>query len=265
VDGFNVKFSGTNDYKDIKNSDVIIITAGVPRKPGMSRDDLLGINLKIMKQVAEGIKSNCPDAFVICITNPLDVMVMALQKYSNLPKNKVVGMAGILDSSRFKYFLGKELNIAFENIQTIVLGGHGDTMVPLLDYTTISGIPIKNFIDNKRISLEKINQIIERTRNGGGEVVSLLKDSSAFYSPACSAVEMLESYIFDQRKILPCSAYLQGEYGVSDLFVGVPVIIGRKGIEEIIELDLTDDIRKEFNKSVNSVDNLVKKCKKLLV
>ena len=231
----------------------------------MSRDDLIETNFKIMQNIGIAIRDFSPNSFVICITNPLDAMVWALKEISGLKKNSIVGMAGILDSSRFKYFLGKELNIAFENIQTIVLGGHGDTMVPLLDYTTISGIPIKNFIDNKRISLEKINQIIERTRNGGGEVVSLLKDSSAFYSPACSAVEMLESYIFDQRKILPCSAYLQGEYGVSDLFVGVPVIIGRKGIEEIIELDLTDDIHKEFNKSVNSVDNLVKKCKKLLV
>ena len=265
IDKLNVKILGTNDISKIHDSDVIIITAGIARKPGMSRDDLIETNFKIMQNIGIAIRDFSPNSFVICITNPLDAMVWALKEISGLKKNSIVGMAGILDSSRFKYFLGKELNIAFENIQTIVLGGHGDTMVPLLDYTTISGIPIKNFIDNKKISLEKINQIIERTRNGGGEIVSLLKDSSAFYSPACSAVEMLESYIFDQRKILPCSAYLQGEYGVSGLFVGVPVIIGRKGIEEIIELDLTDDIHKEFNESVNSVDNLVKKCKKLLV
>ena len=264
VDGFNVKFSGTDKYEDIKGSDVIIITAGVPRKPGMSRDDLLGINLKIIKQVAEGIKNNAPNAFVICITNPLDVMVMAFQKYSGLPVHKVVGMAGILDSSRFKLFLSEELNVPVKEIDAMVMGGHGDTMVPLLRFTSISGIPLSEFIKKKRISKDKVDEIISRTRNGGGEIVALMKNSSAFFSPATSAIEMLESYLFDNRRILPCSAYLEGEYNVKGMCVGVPVVISKDGVEEIIELDLQNSERNEFDNSVKAVKELVEKCRKLL-
>ena len=226
VDGFNVKFSGTNDYKDIKNSDVIIITAGVPRKPGMSRDDLLGINLKIMKQVAEGIKSNCPDAFVICITNPLDVMGMALQKYSNLPKNKVVGMAGILDSSRYKLFLSEELNVPVKNIEALVMGGHGDTMVPLPGFTKINGKKLLDLVNDGIITKERIEEINQRTRDGGAEIVKYLEKGSAYYAPAASGVEMAISYINDEKKLLPCAVYINGEYGVKDIYAGVPVIIG---------------------------------------
>ncbi len=265
VDKVNLTVKGTNKISEIQSSDVIIITAGIARKPGMSRDDLIETNFNIMKDIGLAIKEYSPNSFVICITNPLDAMVWCLKKISGIDKNFIVGMAGILDSSRFKYFLGKELNISYESIQTIVLGGHGDTMVPLLDYTSISGIPLKSFIKQNRISEKKISEIIERTRNGGGEVVSLLKDSSAFYSPACSAIEMLESFVFDQKKILPCSAYLDGQYNVNDLFVGVPVVVGEKGVEEIIELDLNENSKKQFNNSVSAVDELIKKCKKLLV
>ena len=231
----------------------------------MSRDDLIETNLSIMKNIGNAIKKYAPSAFVICVTNPLDAMVWSLKKISGLKSNMITGMAGILDSARFRFFLSQKLNISVENIQTLVLGGHGDTMVPLLDYTSVSGIPIKNLIDMKKIEKKDIDQIVSRTRNGGGEIVALMKNSSAFFSPACSAIEMLESYLLDQKKILPCSACLNGEYGVKDLFVGVPVIIGKNGVEEIIELKLSRESQKQFTKSVQSVKDLVKKCKKLLV
>ena len=256
VDGFNVKFSGTNDYKDIKNSDVIIITAGVPRKPGMSRDDLLGINLKIMKQVAEGIKSNCPDAFVICITNPLDVMVMALQKYSNLPKNKVVGMAGILDSSRYKLFLSEEFNVPVKNIEALVMGGHGDTMVPLPGFTKINGKKLLDLVNEGIITKERIEEINQRTRDGGAEIVKYLEKGSAYYAPAASGVEMAISYINDEKKLLPCAVYINGEYGVKDIYAGVPVIIGKNGVEKITEINLLSNEKDEFLKSVDAVKKL---------
>ncbi len=265
IENLNINIEGTTDISAIKDSSVIIITAGIARKPGMSRDDLIETNFSIMNEIGKGIKKYSPSSFVICVTNPLDAMVWSLKEISEINANMITGMAGILDSARFRYFLSQELNISVESIQTMVLGGHGDTMVPLLDYTSVGGIPIKQFIDIKNIKKDKLEQIINRTRNGGGEVVSLMKDSSAFYSPACSAIEMLESYLFDQKKILPCSAFLNGEFGVKGLFVGVPVIIGKKGIEKIIELDLSDQSKKEFHKSVEAVEQLVKKCKKLLV
>tara|TARA_B100000686_G_scaffold293898_1_gene323761 strand:+ start:410 stop:1357 length:948 start_codon:yes stop_codon:yes gene_type:complete len=251
VDGSNTSLIGTNDYKDIKNSDVIIITAGVPRKPGMSRDDLLGINLKIIKQVAEGIKKNSPDAFVICITNPLDVIVMALQKYSNLPTNKIVGMAGILDTSRFKYFLSQELKVSVKNIDSLVLGGHGDTMVPMPNHTKVNGKPL-----NQLIKKEKLDILINRTRKGGAEIIKFLEKGSAFYAPAASGIEMAESYIKDLKKTLPCAAYLNGEYGVKSLYAGVPVIIGSKGVEKIVELNLDKNEKKNFDLSIAAVKEL---------
>ena len=256
VDGFNVKFLGTDNYKDIKNSDVIIITAGVPRKPGMSRDDLLGINLKIMKQVAEGIKSNCPDAFVICITNPLDVMVMAFQSYSNLPKNKVVGMAGILDSSRYKLFLSEELNVPVKQIDALVMGGHGDTMVPLPGFTKINGTKLLDLIEDGKVSKERIEQINQRTRDGGAEIVKYLEKGSAYYAPAASGVEMAISYIRDEKKLLPCAVYLDGEYGVKNIYAGVPAIIGKNGVEKVEEINLQNKEKNEFNKSVDAVKKL---------
>ena len=256
VDGFNVKFSGTDNYNDIKNSDVIIITAGVPRKPGMSRDDLLGINLKIMKQVAEGIKSNCPEAFVICITNPLDVMVMALQTYSNLPKNKVVGMAGILDSSRYKLFLSEELKVPVKQIDALVMGGHGDTMVPLPGFTKINGKKLLDLIEEGKVSKERIEQINQRTRDGGAEIVKYLEKGSAYYAPAASGVEMAISYIKNEKKLLPCAVYLDGEYGVKNIYAGVPAIIGENGVEKIEEIKLQDNEKNEFDKSVDAVKKL---------
>ena len=256
VDGFNVKFLGTDDYKDIKNSDVIIITAGVPRKPGMSRDDLLGINLKIMKEVAEGIKLNCPDAFVICITNPLDVMVMALQKYSNLPKNKVVGMAGILDSSRYKLFLSEEFDVPVKKIEAIVMGGHGDTMVPLPGFTKINGKKLLDIIDEGKITKEKIEKINQRTRDGGAEIVKYLERGSAYYAPAASGVEMAISYINDEKKLLPCAVHINGEYGVKNIYAGVPVVIGKNGVEKIEEINLQSNEKDEFQKSVDAVKKL---------
>ena len=258
VDGFNINLIGTSSYEDIKNSDVIIITAGIPRKGQMSRDDLLGTNLKIIKQVAEGIKKNSPNAFVICITNPLDVIVMALQKYSGLPTHKVVGMAGILDSSRFKYFLSQELKVPVKNISSLVLGGHGDTMVPMPDHTTVNGKLLK-----KIISKEKLDKIIDRTRKGGGEINKLLEKGSAFYAPAASGVEMAESYIKDLKKTLPCATYLNGEYGVKNLYVGVPVIIGKNGIEKVVEIKLTEEEKKLFNHSVKAVEKLYEAAKKI--
>ena len=258
VDGFNCNLVGTNNYEDIKNSDVIIITAGVPRKPGMSRDDLLGTNLKIIKQVAEGIKKTSPNAFVICITNPLDVIVMALQKYSGLPTNKVVGMAGILDSSRFKYFLSQELKVSVKSIDTLVLGGHGDTMVPMPNHTTVNGKPLKQMIKK-----EKLDLIIERTRKGGAEIIKFLEKGSAFYAPAASGVEMAEAYIKDLKKKLPCAAYLNGEYGVRDIYAGVPVIIGKNGVEKIIKINLSDEEKKQFDYSIKSVQELFDSAKKI--
>ena len=255
VDGFNVKLSGTDNYEDIKNSDVIIITAGVPRKPGMSRDDLLGINLKIIKQVAQGIK-NSPDAFVICITNPLDVMVMALQKYSGLPANKVVGMAGILDSSRFKLFLSLELNVPVKDIEAMVMGGHGDTMVPLPRFTKVSGKPLLDLVKEGKISKERLESINQRTRDGGAEIVKFLEKGSAFYAPAASGVQMAEAYLNNSKQILPCAVFLNGEYGFKDVYAGVPVVIGKNGVEKIEEIELDEKERKEFNHSVESVKKL---------
>jgi len=258
VDGFNVSFIGTDNYEDIKNSDVIIITAGVPRKPGMSRDDLLGINLKIIKQVAEGIKKHSPDAFVICITNPLDVMVMAFQKYSNLPTSKVVGMAGILDSSRFKLFLSLELNVSVKEIEAMVMGGHGDTMVPLPRLTKVSGKPLLDLVKEGKISLEKLESINQRTRDGGAEIVKYLEKGSAFYAPAASGVEMASSYLNDQKKVLPCAAYLDGEYGIKGFYAGVPVVIGKNGVEKIENINLDEKEKKEFMNSIDAVKKLWK-------
>ena len=256
IDGLNVSITGTNNYDDTSNSDVIIITAGVPRKPGMTRDDLLGINLKIIKQVAEGIKETSPNAFVICITNPLDVIVMALQKYSGLPKNKVIGMAGVLDTSRFKFFLSQELNVPISDVESFVLGGHGDTMVPVPNRTTVSGKPLLDCVKEGKISEEKLNEIIDRTRNGGAEVVKLLETGSAFYGPAASGIEMAESYLKNLKKTLPCAAHLSGQYGVKDLYLGVPVIIGSNGIEEVVELTLDDEEKKYFDASIDAVREL---------
>tara|TARA_B100001750_G_C15409113_1_gene546793 strand:- start:65 stop:1006 length:942 start_codon:yes stop_codon:yes gene_type:complete len=258
VDGLKVNLKGTSKYDDIKNSDVIIITAGVSRKPGMTRDDLLETNLKIIKQVGEGIKKTSPNAFVICITNPLDVIVMALQKYSGLPTNKVVGMAGILDSSRFKYFLSQELKVPVKSIETLVLGGHGDTMVPMPDHTKVNGKPLKELI-----KIDKLEAIINRTRKGGAEIIKFLKKGSAFYAPAASGVEMAESYLQDLKKQLPCAAYLNGEYGVNNLYVGVPVIIGKNGVEKIVEINLSPIEKKQFELSIQAVKALYKLAKNI--
>jgi len=263
VNGFNVNLSGTDNYEDTKNSDVIIVTAGVPRKPGMTRDDLLGINLKIIKQVAEGIKKTSPNAFVICITNPLDVIVMALQKYSGLPKHKVVGMAGILDSSRFIYFLSQELKVPVQKIKSFVLGGHGDSMVAMLGSTTIDGKKINDLISEGKISKEKLYQIVDRTKKGGAEIVKYLEKGSAFYAPAASGVEMAESYIKNLKKQLPCAAFLSGEYNSKDIYAGVPVIIGSNGVEKIIEIELSPEERENFEKSVEAVKELFNAAKKI--
>ena len=256
VEGFNINLIGTSNYEDTKNSDVIIITAGIPRRPGMSRDDLLETNLKIIKQVAQGIRKTSPDAFVICITNPLDVIVMALQKYSGLSTNKVVGMAGILDSSRFKYFLSQEMKVPVKNVQTLVLGGHGDTMVPMLSKTTIDGKSLKQLVKENKITKKKLDEIIDRTRKGGGEINKLLEKGSAFYAPAASGVEMAESYVKNLKKTLPCAAYLNGEYGIKNLYAGVPVIIGNQGVEKVIELSLDKYERENFDLSMKAVKEL---------
>ena len=263
VDNFDIKLIGTDNYEDTKNSDVIIITAGVPRKPGMTRDDLLGINLKIIKQVANGIKKTSPNAFVICITNPLDVIVMALQKYSGLPKNKVVGMAGILDSSRFIYFLSQELNIPVSKIKSLVLGGHGDSMVAMVNHTTINGSSLNELVEKGTISKEKLDQIIKRTKTGGAEIVKFLEKGSAFYAPASSGVEMAESYLNDLKKELPCAVYLNGEYGFKNIYAGVPAVIGKEGVEKIIELDLKDEEKNNFKDSVKAVSDLYEAAKKI--
>mgnify|MGYP001323367901 CR=1 FL=1 len=263
VDGFNINLFGTDNYEDTKDSDVIIITAGVPRKPGMTRDDLLGINLKIIKQVADGIKKTSPNAFVICITNPLDVIVMALQKYSGLPKNKIVGMAGILDSSRFIYFLSQELKVPVKKIKSFVLGGHGDSMVAMLGATEIEGKKINDLIKEGKITNEKLDQIIDRTKKGGAEIVKYLEKGSAFYAPAASGVEMAESYLKDLKKQLPCAVYLNGEYGAKDIYAGVPVIIGSDGVEKIIEIDLSKEEKINFEKSIDAVRDLFNAAKKI--
>ena len=258
VTGSSVNLIGTNKYEDTKNSDVIIITAGIPRKPGMSRDDLLGTNLKIIKQVAEGIKKGSPNAFIICITNPLDVIVMALQKYSGFPTHKVVGMAGILDTSRFKYFLSQELKVPVKNIESLVLGGHGDTMVPMPNHTQVNGKSL-----NKLIEKEKLDKIIDRTSKGGAEIGKLLQKASAFYAPATAGIEMAESYIKNLKKTLPCAAFLNGEYGVKNLYAGVPVVIGSQGVEKVIELDLGEEEKKSFENSIKAVNALFDAAKKI--
>lgn len=260
VDGFDAKFTGANDYAAIEGADVVIVTAGVPRKPGMSRDDLLGINLKVMEQVGAGIKKYAPEAFVICITNPLDAMVWALQKFSGLPAHKVVGMAGVLDSARFRYFLSEEFNVSVEDVTAFVLGGHGDSMVPLARYSTVAGIPLPDLVKMGWTSQEKLDKIIQRTRDGGAEIVGLLKTGSAFYAPAASAIQMADSYLKDKKRVLPVAAQLSGQYGVKDMYVGVPTVIGANGVERIIEIDLDKDEKAEFEKSVASVAGLCEAC-----
>jgi malate dehydrogenase len=261
VEGFDAKMTGANDYSGIKDADVIIVTAGVPRKPGMSRDDLLGINLKVMEAVGAGIKQYAPEAFVICITNPLDAMVWALQKSCGLPTNKVVGMAGVLDSARFRYFLAEEFNVSVEDVTAFVLGGHGDDMVPSVRYSTVAGIPLPDLIKMGWTTQEKLDAIVKRTRGGGGEIVNLLKTGSAFYAPASSAISMAESYLRDKRRVLPCAAHLTGQYGVKDMYVGVPVVIGKNGVEKIVEITLDAAEKEMFAKSVASVKSLVDACK----
>ena len=263
VNGFNINLSGTDKYEDTKNSDVIIVTAGVPRKPGMTRDDLLGINLKIIKQVAQGIKETSPNAFVICITNPLDVIVMALQKYSGLPKKKIVGMAGILDSSRFIYFLSQELKVPVKKIKSLVLGGHGDSMVAMINHTFIDGKKLSSLVQEGKIKKNKLDEIVNRTKKGGAEIVKFLEKGSAFYAPAASGVEMAESYLKDLKKELPCAAYIDGQYGVKDIYAGVPVVIGKNGVEKIIELDLNSEEKNNFNKSIQTVKELFDAAKKI--
>ena len=263
VDGFNVKFSGTDDYNEIKDSHVVIVTAGVPRKPGMSRDDLLGINLKIIKEVANGVKKNAPNSFLICITNPLDVMVMAFQKFSGMSAKKVVGMAGILDSSRFKLFLSEELNVPVKEIDAMVMGGHGDTMVPMPRFTKVSGKPLLDLIKEGKISNKRLEEINQRTRDGGAEIVKYLEKGSAFYAPAASGVQMAEAYLKDEKKLLPCAVQLNGEYGVSNIYAGVPVIIGKNGVEKIEEINLDEKEKKEFMHSIEAVKTLWEAASKI--
>ncbi|MCC0003271.1 MAG: malate dehydrogenase [Methylobacteriaceae bacterium] len=263
VEGFDARLSGANDYKDIAGADVIIVTAGVPRKPGMSRDDLLGINLKVMSSVGAGIKQHAPNAFVICITNPLDAMVWALQKASGLPTNKVIGMAGVLDSARFRYFLAEALNVSVRDVHAMTLGGHGDDMVPLVRHSTVGGVPLPDLVKMGWLTQEKLDAIVERTRKGGGEIVGLLKTGSAFYAPAASGIAMAESYLKDQRRILPIAAHLNGEYGVKDVYCGVPAVIGANGVEKIVEIDFDATEKAMFAKSVAAVQTLIEACKKI--
>ena len=263
VEGFDAALKGTTDYADIAGADVCIVTAGVPRKPGMSRDDLLGINLKVMKSVGEGIRDNAPDAFVICITNPLDAMVWALQQFSGLPANKVVGMAGVLDSARFTYFLSQEFGVSVEDVTSFVLGGHGDTMVPLIRYSTVAGIPVPDLIKMGWTTKKAIDDIVQRTRDGGAEIVSLLKSGSAFYAPASSAIAMAEAYLRDKKRVMPCAAHLNGQYGVRNLYVGVPCVIGAGGVEKVVEITLNRSEQKMFDNSVAAVKGLVDACKKI--
>ncbi|PID37335.1 MAG: malate dehydrogenase [Rhodobacterales bacterium] len=261
VEGFDAALSGTTDYAGIAGADVCIVTAGVPRKPGMSRDDLLGINLKVMKSVGEGIKEHAPNAFVICITNPLDAMVWALREFSGLPHNKVVGMAGVLDSARFRHFLSVEFDVSMRDVSAFVLGGHGDTMVPLARYSTVGGIPLPDLVEMGWTTQEKLDAIIQRTRDGGAEIVGLLKTGSAYYAPAASAIEMAQAYLNDQRRLLPCAAYVDGAFGLDGLYVGVPTIIGANGIEKVIDIELNKDEQAMFDKSVDAVKGLVEACK----
>jgi malate dehydrogenase len=263
IEGFDAKLKGTNSYADIKGADVVIVTAGVPRKPGMSRDDLLGINLKVMAAVGEGIKAYAPNAFVICITNPLDAMVWALRQFCGLPHNKVIGMAGVLDSARFRHFIAEEMNVSVEDVDAFVLGGHGDTMVPMPRFSTVAGIPLPELVKMGWIKQDRLDQITQRTRDGGAEIVGLLKTGSAFYAPASAAIQMAESYLRDKKRVLPCAAYVEGKYGLNGIYVGVPVVIGEKGVERIVELELTQAERAMFDKSVGSVQGLIEACKKL--
>ncbi|MDE2515976.1 MAG: malate dehydrogenase [Rhodospirillales bacterium] len=264
VDGFDAAMSGGSDYAAIKGADVVIVTAGFPRTPGMSRDDLIGKNAGVIAQVAEGIRTNCPDAFVICITNPLDAMVWVMQQKSGLPANKVVGMAGVLDSSRFRLFLAQEFGVSVEDVTAFVLGGHGDSMVPLTRYSTVAGIPVPDLIKMGWTTQEKIDAIVTRTANGGGEIVKLLERGSAFYAPAASAVAMAESYLKDKKRVLPCAAYLNGQYGVKDLYVGVPVVIGAGGVERVVEIALNETEKAAFDKSCATVQELIEASKKLI-
>ena len=263
VDGFNARLKGTNDYADIAGADVVIVTAGVPRKPGMSRDDLLGINLKVMASVGAGIKAHAPGAFVVCITNPLDAMVWALQKFSGVPHEKIVGMAGVLDSARFHHFLAEEMNVSVEDVSAFVLGGHGDTMVPMPRFSTVAGIALPELVKMGWIKQERLDQIITRTANGGAEIVGLLKTGSAYYAPATSAIQMAESYLKDQKRVLPCAVHVNGAYGIKDLYVGLPVVIGEKGVERIVELELTAEEKAALGKSADSVRGLIEACKTL--
>ncbi len=264
IEGFDARITGSNDYSAIKGADIVIVTAGVPRKPGMSRDDLIGINAKIVQQVGTAIKNNAPDAFVICITNPLDVMVMVMRDATGLPHHRVVGMAGVLDSARFRYFLAEEFQVSVEDVSAFVLGGHGDLMVPIVRYATVAGIPVPDLIKMGWTTADKIEKIVQRTRDGGGEIVNLLKTGSAFYAPASSAIAMAESYLRDKKRVLPCAAWLTGQYGVKDLYVGVPVVIGAKGVERIVELQLNPEERAGFDKSITAVKSLCDVGKKLL-
>ena len=261
VEGFNAKLKGASSYAEIAGADVIIVTAGVPRKPGMSRDDLIGINLKVMEAVGSGIKQHAPNAFVICITNPLDAMVWALQKFSGLPTHKIVGMAGVLDSARFRFFLAEEFNVSVEDVTAFVLGGHGDDMVPSVRYSTVAGVPLPDLVKMGWTTQEKLDAMVERTRKGGGEIVNLLKTGSAFYAPAASGIAMAESYLKDQRRVLPCAAYLTGQYGVKDSYIGVPVVIGANGVERVMEIEFDEAEKAMFAKSVASVTGLIEACK----
>lgn len=261
VGGFDIALKGANDYAGIEGADVCIVTAGIPRKPGMSRDDLLSTNLKVMKSVGEGIAKHAPNAFVICITNPLDAMVWALQKFSGLPHNKVVGMAGVLDSARFRHFLAEEFDVSVKDVTAFVLGGHGDTMVPIVEYSTVAGIPVPDLIKMGWSTKEKIDAIVKRTRGGGGEIVALLKTGSAFYAPATSAILMAEAYLKDQKRLLPCAAFLSGQYGVKDMYVGVPVVLGANGVERIVEISLNEEAKANFQRSVDAVEELYVACK----
>jgi len=263
IEGYDAGFKGTNSYSDIAGADVVVVTAGVPRKPGMSRDDLLGINLKVMASVGEGIKTHAPDAFVICITNPLDAMVWALRQFTGLPHNMVVGMAGVLDSARFRHFIAEEVNVSVEDVSAFVLGGHGDTMVPMPRFSTIAGIPLPELVKMGWIKQDRLDKIIQRTRDGGAEIVGLLKTGSAYYAPATAAIEMAASYLKDKKRVLPVAAYVNGSYGIKDLYVGVPAVIGEKGVERIVELDLTADERANLQKSADSVRSLIDACKAL--
>jgi malate dehydrogenase len=263
VEDFDAKLSGVNTYEGIAGADVVIVTAGVPRKPGMSRDDLLGINLKVMSQVGVGIKKYAPDAFVICITNPLDVMVWALQKYSGLPTNRVIGMAGVLDSARFRHFLAEEFNVSVEDVTGFVLGGHGDTMVPLVRYSTVAGIPVPDLVAMNWTTQKRIDEIVKRTRDGGAEIVGLLKTGSAYYAPAASAIAMAESFLKDKKRVLPCAAHLTGQYGVNDLYVGVPVVIGAQGVERVVEIRLDAAEKEQFRNSVKAVEGLMDAARKI--